>query len=247
MSGLLSQETLKFFGIRDVSFLCVETGISVLAKPLLLKKKSWVCTCSDTVTERGVLTITFIENYVNHAYTVTAKKTDAIPSLTNCYEMTFDFYELPVFLSARIKQYRKLMLRSKRRKEQRFPVGQENWKKFSLKTPNCTLANSKGTSVPCVIINASVHGALVIGTRSLSFHVSDRLLLAAEFTDSKTALPATLVNTESVQDKYWRYSLHFTDPISLSWLSHLNELAMTLEDEEAKCANLNCPHCAHIS
>ena len=176
--------------------------------------------------------ISFSDKSLNEAsIPVRAEKAENILSLTNCHKMIFNA-DLPDFLAEKVRQYRKLMLKSEKRKEQRFPVGQENWKKFSLKNPNCTLSNLRGVSVPCVIINASVHGALVIGTRSLSFHIDDRLILTADFTDNMARLRATLVNSESVQDKYWRYSLHFTDPVSLLYLNHLNELAMRLEEEE---------------
>ncbi len=234
MTGLLSQEALRFFGIRSVSFLCGETGMSVLCKPLLLKKKGWVCTCSDAVFERGLLTITFLDrSTADQTCNVTAKKSDEIPQLTNCYEMTFENADcLPEFLSGRITQYRKLMLGSRRRQERRFPVGQEHWKDFKLRMPDCRLGNTNGISVPCVIINASVHGALVIGIRSLNFHVGDGLFLAADFTDGRVLQNAMLVNTESVHDKYWRYSLHFSEPVSLAWLTHLGELADASDSEE---------------
>ncbi len=231
MSEYISQEALRFFGIKNVYFIH-SGGITVLCKPLVMKKDRWICTCSSGISENGILRLSFTDVYISEKdIPVHTQKTDDILSLTNCHKLIFDA-PLPDFLSDRIRMYRKLLVKSEKRKEQRFQVGQENWKKFSLKSPDCTLANLKGSSVPCVIINASMHGALVIGTRSLSFHVGDRLILAADFTDIRAAIPATLVNTESVQDKYWRYSLHFTEPVSLAWLNHLNELAMKIEAEE---------------
>jgi len=230
MSEYISQEALRFFGIKNVYFIH-SGGITVLCKPLVMKKDRWICTCSSEISENGILRLSFTDVYISEKdIPVHTQKTDDILSLTNCHKLIFDA-PLPDFLSDRIRMYRKLLVKSEKRKEQRFPIGQENWKKFSLKSPDCTLANLKGSSVPCVIINASMHGALVIGTRSLSFHVGDRLILAADFTDIRAAIPATLVNTESVQDKYWRYSLHFTEPVSLAWLNHLNDLAIKLEEE----------------
>ncbi len=231
MSEYVSQEALKFFGIKNVYFVD-EGGVTVLVQPLAMKKNSWLCTCSSAVTECGTLRIAFAAGERNetteHDISVRAKRTDDVLSLTNCHKISF-CSPLPSFLTDRIAQYQKLMRRSEKRREQRFPVGQENWKKFSLKTPNCILRSMGGTSVPCVIINASVHGALVIGMRSLSFHVADKIILAVDFTDARIAQTATLVNTESVQDKYWRYSLHFTDPVSLTWLEHLNGLALQVD------------------
>ncbi len=228
MSEYISQEALKFFGIKNTSFI-QDGGISVLCKLLVVKKNWCICTCSAEIIKKGILRISYTDTKIPETdIPVHTEKTDDIPALTNCYKMFFDA-PLSDFLGARIRQYRKLMLRSEKRREQRFPVGQENWKAFSLKNPNCKLTNKKGVSVPCVIINASVHGTLVIGMRSLSFHVSDCLILSADFTDCHVSQTATLVNTAAVQDIYWRYSLHFTDPVSLVWLNHLNELALQLE------------------
>lgn len=233
MREYISKEVLKFLGIRNVYFIYLGK-ITVLCKTLVIKKDRWICTCSSEIPKNGVLKLSLNDSDISeYSVPVHTKRIIDILSFTNCYTMILE-EPLPESLAERIKQYRKLLIRSEKRKEQRYPVGQENWKKFSLKTPCCTLSKVKGSSAQCVIVNASVHGALVVGTRSLSFHVSDRLLLAAEFNDCRTAIPATLVNTESVQDKYWRYSLHFIDPISLAWLNHLNELAVGLEKETGK-------------
>ena len=230
MGEYISQEALTFFGIKNISFLD-SRSVTVLVQPLSIRKDRWLCTCSSECSESGILRLRFSdENASEQNIPVRTQKRQDSFSLSNCYEMILE-EKLPDFLSEKIKQYRKLMIGTEKRKEQRFPVGQENWRLFSLKKPDCTLNNLHGISIPCVVINASAHGAAVIGTRSLSFHVDEKCLFAAEFMDKRIAQNAVLVNTESIQEKFWRYSLHFTGPVSLTWLTHLNELAMQLEDK----------------
>lgn len=233
MKEYISQEALSFFGIKNVSFIN-SAGLTVLIRPIYIENEKWICTCSSTLSNMGILRINCINSNNNSEMeidiTVLAMKSNDILCFSNCYTLILRD-SIPKHIEIKISQYKRLMNRTEKRKEVRYPIGQENWKLFKLKNPSCILNNLTGIQIPCVIINASAHGALVIGSRSLAFHLNEKILFAAEFKDKRVAQYATIVNTESIQDKYWRYSLHFSEPISLTWLSNLNKLAIKLENK----------------
>ena len=57
------------------------------------------------------------------------------------------------------------------------------------------------------------------------------ILTGVSFEKGKTKQTAMLVNSESVQDSYRRYSLYFSDPVSLLWLEQVHQLSLILEQQ----------------
>ena len=227
MNNYITQEVLNFFGIRNIFFRNSDST-TCLIKPLYIELSRMLCFSSAELTESGEVVIkTDADDIILKAKARHSEIKNEFSKLISVFFLD----KIPEKTAEKILQYKKLVVSSEKRKETRYPVGNSYWKNFGLKTPNCTISSATGINIPCVLINVSVHGALVIGTRSGAFRLNEKLTLNVSFENGKIKQVAMLVNSESVQDSYRRYSLSFSDPVSLIWLEQVNQLSLSLEQQ----------------
>lgn len=123
---------------------------------------------------------------------------------------------IPHSFEDKVMEFENLTQISDKRSEIRYPVGVRNWKEFGLARPGCAFSFS-GQISRGIIADASFHGCLFVGER-ISVGSGSVVSFSAEAADGKIIQRANLVSAENAAKNFFRYRLHFLDPLSLRWV-----------------------------
>lgn len=215
---MVSREFLEQLDITNIFFRSIG-GITNVITPIDFSTEKTIVSCGNELPQNGFLVID-IEN----KNTLEKKRIEILVSpikdfsITNTYTL---FYEdpLPFDFQEKLNRLNEILKKSENRKEFRYNVGLDNWKQFGLTRPDLLLSFDNGTA-KCIISNASIHGTLLTGTRSL-IKIGDKAKLNLVFEDGKSILPGIIISAEPAAENYFRYSMRFLEPLSLLWCNHI--------------------------
>lgn len=140
------------------------------------------------------------------------------------------FYEdpLPADFEEKVNKLNDILIKSENRKELRYEVGLKNWQNFGLQKPDTYFLD--GTiPVKNIISNASIHGVLLTGNRS-HVKIGDKVIFECMFKNGMMKQPSIIINADVAAQTYFRYSLRFLEPLSLSWCNHIIEYGDYLDN-----------------
>ncbi len=216
---MVSKEFLNKIDVKNIFFRNCG-GITSIITLILFDSMKATIFCSSEITENGILIIDRIkENFQKERIEifVTAIKDY---SQNNTWTLFFED-PLPEDFENKVNKLNNLLQKSEKRKEFRYEIGLENWKDFGLSSP-AQLLTVDNHSIKCIISNASIHGALLTGERSL-IKIGSKANLICHFSDKKVKLNCIVINASIAATNYYRYSIRFLEPLSLSWCNHIIE------------------------
>ena len=213
-NGYVSKETLRYLGIRNIFFKSVG-GITAVVQPLFIEVRNMVVTSGNGMQPSGFLVME--SDNGDAQIPVRAERNEGL-GVSSCWTLVYQ-EPIPDALAVKIIELKKLARISGRRAEERFDVGLDRWRDFTLVSPVVELHGGK-ERVRCVIANVSFHGALVTGERS-SLRIGCSCQFICTFTGEirRVIQDAVLVNARNADDagKFFAYSLHFSEPLSIIW------------------------------
>lgn len=130
---------------------------------------------------------------------------------------------LPHAFEDKVMEFENLAQISDKRSEVRYPVGIKSWKEFGLARPECAFAFA-GQVSRGVIADASFHGCLFVGER-ISVGNGSIVSFSADANDGKIIQKANLVSAENAAKNFFRYRLHFLEPLSIKWVRLVRDFA----------------------
>lgn len=224
---MVTREFLEQLDVKNMFFRSFGGITSVITLIDFSTEKATI-SCGNELPVNGILVIDTLDKN-----TLEQKRIELFTSvikdfsITNTYTL---FYEdpLPFLFQEKLNRLNELMKKSESRKEFRYNVGLDNWKQFGLTRPDLLLAFDNG-SVKCIITNASIHGTLLTGSRSL-VKIGDKAKLGLSFEDGKANLTGIIVSAVPAADSYFRYSMRFLEPLSLLWCNHIINYGDYLEN-----------------
>lgn len=207
----LSTEVIKYLGIRNTYFSLSE-GITSLIKPLYIAPHKWEVLSASPLPSSGTLNIELDDGKFSVLCNVIKLDTNL-----NSYLLLFKEDLYSGFLE-KLSTFNKISFSSDKRREERFNIGLENWKKFGLTKPEIHFVFNTKT-YKSIINNVSVHGALLTGETAPLSQNESLINLICSFNDPNQNVfqNALVVNCQNLKNNYSRYSLQFLDPISFVW------------------------------
>lgn len=136
------------------------------------------------------------------------------PEKNNYFCLYFDD-PLPKSFATKIKELMELDKVSDKRSEERFEIGLEHWKDFGLDKPECGFIY-QNNFVKCIASNVSVHGILLIGSRSF-IRVGENVQFCCLSKGKQIKQNGIIVSASCLTKSYFKYAMNFIEPISLSW------------------------------
>ena len=215
---MVTREFLEQLDIKNIFFRSIGGITSVITIIDFATEKATV-SCGNELPQNGILVIDTVNKN-----TLKKKRIELLVSsikdfsITNTYTL---FYEdpLPFDFQEKLIRLNELLKKSESRKELRYNVGLDNWKQFGLTRPDLLLTFENGTA-KCIITNASIHGTLLTGSRSL-IKIGDKARLSLGFEEGKVNLTGIIISAIPAADNYFRYSMRFLEPLSLLWCNHI--------------------------
>jgi len=130
----------------------------------------------------------------------------------------------------KLEKFKLLSSESEKRAGARFNIGLENWKSFGLNTPEVLLYLNK-KSYKCIIENVSCSGVLLTGESSPIQQSDVGISFVCGFKNPRINViqKAMVVRCQMLKKAYAKYSLHFLDPVSLTWLERILKYAEAQE------------------
>lgn len=208
----LPAEGLRNAGIASI-FFKDEGGITAMVRMLRIFPQHIAAEASRQLPERGTLCIAADGNAFEIPVSVRAAE-DGKDGL-RC-EIHFDG-GLPAPLAEKLNEMQKLCLEANRRREERYEVGMTGHEQFGLHDSPCILS-CNGRNISCVIVNVSVHGALLMGEKQ-AVRSGSACMLSLAFSDgTHAALHATVLEIRDA-DHFGKslYPLRLAAPVPLSW------------------------------
>lgn len=203
----LISEAIKFLEIKNI-FFETDGGITTIINPIEFSTSFLLVNSSAKLPPFGKIVV--VTNTAEYKIDV-----KAIFDKYNVYKL-YLVSSLPEDLSLKIKDLNYISAESEKRKEERYEIGLENWEKFGLLKPECCI-QVHGEKIKCVISNASIHGVLLIGSRSF-ITIGQPVVFTCQFhLLHKISQQAVLVTSENLTKSYFKYALQFIDPVSIYW------------------------------
>ncbi len=225
---MVSKEFLERLNIQNIYFKSFG-GITTILHPESMFPEKATVICGNELSEQGILIID-----TENKTTMERQRIEIFVTVVKDFSMnnTFTlFYEdpLPQDFENELIKINNILKKSDSRKEFRYDIGINNWNIFGLTRPDLNLLFASG-SIKCIISNASIHGAMLTGNRSM-IKIGEKVLLACDFNDGKQKLPGIVISADSASGGYFRYSMRFLEPLSLSWCNHIVEYGDYLENQ----------------
>ena len=223
---MVSKEFYERLNIQNIYFRSFG-GITTILRPETFTPEQATVVCGSELPEKGILTID-TEN------TLQKRRIEIFVSVIKDFSMNNSFtlfFEdpLPQDFEEELVSINEILKKSDSRREFRYDIGINNWNKFGLTRPDLNLSFANG-NIKCIISNASIHGALLTGNRSM-IKIGDKAALLCDFEEKKLKLPGIVINADSAAGGYFRYSLRFLEPLSLTWCNHIVEYGDYLENQ----------------
>lgn len=225
---MVSKEFFERLNIKNIYFRSFG-GITTILRPENFTTEKTTVVCGNELPDKGILTIdtedkTSLQKNRIEIFVSVIKDF----SMNNSYTLFFED-PLPQNFEKEIKIINDILKKSDSRREFRYDIGMNNWNKFGLTRPDLNLLFANGT-IKCIISNASIHGAMLTGNRSM-IKIGDKASLLCDFEKEKLKLPGIVISAESAVSGYFRYSIRFLEPLSLSWCNHIVEYGDYLENQ----------------
>lgn len=224
---MVGKEFLEQLNISNIFFKTF-TGITSILTIVSFTETQLTVYTDNELTDKGKLTIDILDKK-----TLKKERIELFVTTIKDYSMnnTFTLFledALPEDFTIKLINLNNIFKKSNNRKDIRYNVGLKNWKQFGLLKPD--LFFICGTSkVKCIISNASIHGALLTGERSL-VQIGNKVDLICYFEEKPIILKAILISAESIKSNFFKYSIRFLEPLSLSWCNHIIEYGESLEN-----------------
>ncbi len=208
---MFSKEHLRALGINNIYFKTFG-GLTDVIRIISLNNYTTTVSSGGELAEKGILVIEENDNQIEIFVSV-IKNFSEINTFTLFHEDPF-----PDYFQVKVNNLNNILSSSEKRKEFRYEVGLKNWQKFGLTKPECIF--SDGSHITKNIINnASIHGVLLTGTRSHTL-IGEKVIFTCAF-EEIIKLQSILINSTSCGNGYFRYSLRFLEPLSLTWCNHV--------------------------
>lgn len=225
---MVSKEFLERLNIQNLYFKSFG-GISTLLRPETFTTEQTTVFCGNELPAQGILIIDIMDkkNMKNDRIELFVSAIKDF-SINNTYTLFFED-PLPDYFTNQLNIINNILKKSNSRKELRYDIGLNNWKIFGLSKPDINLL-LPNNSVKCIISNASIHGVMLTGNRSL-IKIGDKACLICRFEyEENIKLPGIIINADTASGGYFRYSLRFLEPLSLSWCNHIIEYGDYLDN-----------------
>lgn len=225
---MVSKEFLERLNINNIYFRSFG-GITTILRPENITSEKTTVVCGNELPEKGILTIDTEEKN-----TLQKRRIEIFVSVIKDFSMNNSFtlfFEdpLPQDFEKELIIINDILKKSDSRREFRYDIGMNNWNTFGLTRPDLNLLFANG-NIKCIISNASIHGAMLTGNRSM-IKIGDKASLLCDFEEEKLKLPGIVISADSAAGGYFRYSLRFLEPLSLSWCNHIVEYGDYLENQ----------------
>lgn len=225
---MVSKEFYERLNIQNIYFRSFG-GITTILRPETFTPEQVTVVCGSELPEKGILTID-----TENKNTLQKRRIEIFVSVIKDFSMNNSFtlfFEdpLPQDFEEELVSINEILKKSDSRREFRYDIGINNWNKFGLTRPDLNLSFANG-NIKCIISNASIHGALLTGNRSM-IKIGDKAALLCDFEEKKLKLPGIVINADSAAGGYFRYSLRFLEPLSLTWCNHIVEYGDYLENQ----------------
>ncbi len=227
-------DVLRFIGIKHCYFLYPD-GKTEVVKPLKITETGWTVIAASkqraadkqraavkqradervTGEQRLVIQTAEPDDSLTVPVQVVPCDTDAFGN--NCLELIFP-EPFPEWLERRIAEYRRIILSSEKRSEERYEVGLGGWKGFGLRSAEQRLlAGSK--PVKALLNNVSIHGSLITAESApvKAGETITKLCCVFAGPEEYVFQNAVVVRVERKTERLYRYSLRFVEPIALIW------------------------------
>lgn len=224
---MVSKEFLERLNIKNIYFRSFGGITTLLCLEAFSTEKATVV-CGNELPENGILTIDTEDKTTLHKHRI-----EIFVSVIKDFSMNNSFtlfYEdpLPQEFGQEVENINSIQKKSENRKEFRYDIGMTGWNTFGLTKPDQLLLFANG-SAKCIISNASIHGVMLTGNRAM-IKIGDKASLICNFTEETLKLPGIVISADSVSGGYFRYSLRFLEPLSLSWCNHILDYGDYLEN-----------------
>lgn len=212
-----NNEIMDYLKLKNI-FLELSGGITSVIIPVKISKTHiTVYSSASLVEQKCVLKLEFRNGEDFRIVCDIEKNSDEI----NCYNCYFDD-PLPESILVKVSELDTLFKNCNKRSEQRLEIGLENWKKFGMIRCDCNFTFNNKHTIKTIISNASYHGVLLIGERSFA-QIGELVLFNCAFNDCVVSQKANIINAELITQTYYKYALHFIDPVSLYWVKKIDE------------------------
>lgn len=224
---MVSKEFLERLNIKNIYFRSFD-GITTLLCIETFSAEKTTVVCGSELQEQGILTIdtedknTLLKNRIEIFVSVIKDF-----SMNNSFTLFFED-PLPQKFRQEVENINSIQKKSEKRKEFRYDIGMNGWNTFGLIRPGQLLLFANG-STKCIISNASIHGVMLTGNRTM-IKIGDKASLICYFVKETLKLPGIIISADSVSGGYFRYSLRFLEPLSLSWCNHILDYGDYLEN-----------------
>ena len=212
---LQNNEIMDYLRLKNI-FLELPGGITSVIIPVKISNVSITVFSSANLEEQKCILKPEFRNGEDFRIVCDIEKN---PDEGNCYNCYFDD-PLPQPLLVKVSELDTLCKNSNKRCEQRLEIGLENWQKFDMVRCDCNFTFNKHT-VKTIISNASYHGVLLIGERSFA-QIGELVTFNCAFNDCAISQKANIINAEIITQTYFKYSLHFIEPVSLYWIKKID-------------------------
>ena len=211
-----NNEIMDYLKLKNI-FIELKGGITSVIIPVkIFKTHINIYSSANLEEQKCILKLEFRNGEEFRIVCDIEKNSDEI----NCFSCYFDD-PLPESILVKVSELDTLYQNSNKRSEQRLEIGLENWQKFGMVRCDCNFTFNKHT-VKTIISNASYHGTLLIGERSLA-QIGELVCFNCAFKDCAISQKANIINAEFVTQAYFKYSLHFIDPVSLYWIKKIDD------------------------
>ena len=236
MSELIIQnDCTKFLELENI-FYKFSDGSTSLIRPFQLELDKWLVFAA-----RELILESEIEGKGNLVLITKTKEVLSIPVIAYVkYEDDIGKFwclsflqQLPTIIAKKVFDYKKIILSTSKRKENRYDVGISGAKFFKLAQPDCIMLVSN-IKVKCIFTYVSIHGALLIGQKAVFKKNDTRITIVADFLvpNEKISQKGVIVNSERMPNELIRYSIKFIEPISILWQKRIRDYSILLEENQ---------------
>lgn len=204
-------EILNFLDIKNL-FLKSSGGISYIVAPVVFSDTYiQIFTSSELKKDLYILVIEFktgeeLEIVCN---------VEKITEKSNYFCCYFDD-PLPESFALKVTELMSLDKISDKRSEERFEIGLDHWQEFGLDKPECCFVHN-GHCIKCIASNVSVHGILLIGSRSFA-RIGETVSFCCVAEGRQIKQNGVIISTSCITKSYFKYAVNFIEPINLSWI-----------------------------
>jgi hypothetical protein len=214
-------DVLSFIGIRNCYFLYPD-GKTGIVKPLKITETGWTVIAGESVSGRQRLIIQTekADNILDVPVLAAPCEKEVLGK--NCLEIIFP-EPFPEWFEQRIAEYRRIILSSEKRSEQRYDVGLTGWKSFGLRSGEQRLF-ALNKPVKAFLNNVSIHGSLITAEQVprepalvKAGETMAKLCCIFSYPEEYVFQNAVVVRVEQKTPRLYRYSLRFVEPVALIW------------------------------